>query len=151
MRFDGGGDYTKTATFMTELPSLVPAGGRVFVVTHASTFSAGISSVGFVKQAAPARVTIVGEPVGDRLIFYGEARDFKLPNSGIRASYSTGLHDYLHGCRWFGRCFWVDWIYPISIPTLNPDVSAPLSFAGLAAGRDPAMDAISLRLRPAGR
>lgn len=151
MRFDGGGDYTKTATFMAQLPSLIPPGGRVFVVTHSTTFSAGISSVGFVKQAAPAQVTIVGETVGDRLIFYGEPRDFKLPNSGIRASYSTGLHDYLHGCRWFGPCFWMDWIFPISIPTLNPDVSAPLSFAALAAGRDPAMEAIGLRLRPPGR
>jgi hypothetical protein len=142
MRFDGGGDYTKTATFMADLPGMVPPGGRVFVITHATTFSAGISSVGFVKQSAPHSVTIVGETVGDRLVFYGEPRELTLPNSGIGMSYTTGLHDYLHGCRWFGPCFWVDWIYPIAVPTLKPDLAAPLTFASIAAGRDPAMEAI---------
>jgi hypothetical protein len=114
----------------------------VFVITHATTFSAGISSVGFVKQSAPRSVTIVGETVGDRLVFYGEPRELTLPNSGIGMSYATGLHDYLHGCHWFGPCFWVDWIYPIAVPTLKPDLAAPLTFASIAAGRDPAIEAI---------
>jgi hypothetical protein len=147
MRFNGGGDYTKTAAFMSELPGMLPAAGRVFVITHAATFSAGISSVGFVKQSARARVTIVGEPSGDRLVFYGEPRPLVLPNSGIGMSYATGLHDYLHGCRWFGPCYWVNWIYPISVPTLEPDLAAPLSFVSTAAGRDPAMEAIAGALR----
>jgi hypothetical protein len=148
MRFNGGGDYTKTAAFMSDLPNMVPPEGRIFVITHVATFSAGISSVGFVKQAAPRQVIIVGEPNGDRLIFYGEPRDLTLPNSGIGVSYATGLHDYLHGCRWFGPCYWVNWLYPISVPTtLEPDISAPLSFALIAAGRDPAIEAISLALQ----
>jgi hypothetical protein len=41
-----------------------------------------------------------------------------------------------------GSCFWVDWIYPIAVPTLKPDLAAPLTFALVAAGRDPAMQAI---------
>jgi len=147
MRFDGGGDYTKTASFMADLPGMIPDTGRVFVITHASTFSAGISSVGFVKQSAPGRVTLVGEPSGDRLVFYGEPRPLVLPNSGIGMSYATGLHDYLHGCRWFGPCYWVNWLFPISVPTLEPDLAAPLSFASIAAGRDPAMEAIARALR----
>jgi hypothetical protein len=40
----------------------------------------------------------------------------------------------------------VNWIFPISVPTLEPDLAAPLSFASVAAGRDPAMEAISLAL-----
>ena len=147
MRFNGGGDYTKTAAFMSDLPKMIPAEGRIFVITHVATFSAGISSVGFVKQAAPRQVIIVGEPNGDRLIFYGEPRDLTLRNSGIGVSYATGLHDYLHGCRWFGPCYWVNWLYPISVPTLDPDISAPLSFALIDAGHDPAMEAISLALQ----
>jgi hypothetical protein len=146
MRFNGGGDYTKTAGFMADLPKTIPAEGRVFVITDAATFSAGISSVGFVKQSRPRQVTIVGEPIGDRLIFYGEPRDLTLPNSGIGMSYSTGLHDYRHGCRWFGPCYWVNWIFPIAVPSLDPELAAPLSFAAAAAGRDPAMEAISLAL-----
>jgi hypothetical protein len=147
MRFNGGGDYTKTAAFMSDLPGMIPAAGRVFVITHASTFSAGISSVGFAKQSAPGRVTIVGEQSGDRLVFYGEPRPLVLPNSGIGMSYATGLHDYLHGCRWFGPCYWVNWLYPISVPTLAPDLAAPLSFALIAAGRDPAREAIARALQ----
>jgi hypothetical protein len=151
MRFNGGGDYTKTAAFMSDLPGMIPAAGRVFVITHASTFSAAISSIGFVKQSAPGRVTIVGEPNGDRLVFYGEPRPLILPNSGIGMSYATGLHDYLHGCRWFGPCYWVNWFYPISVAGLEPDLPAPLSFALIAAGRDPAMEIIARAISKSAR
>jgi hypothetical protein len=147
MRFNGGGDYTKTAAFMSKLPTMIPQHGRVFVITDTTTFSAGISSVGFLKQAAPQRVTIVGEPSGDRLVFYGEPRDLVLPNSGIGMSYATGLHDYLHGCHWFGPCYWVNWFYPIAVATLDPELAAPLSFEAVASGRDPSMEAISLALQ----
>jgi hypothetical protein len=147
MRFDGGGDYTKTAAFMSMLPTMIPDPGKVFVITHTTTFSAGISSVGFVKQASQQRVAIVGEPSGDRLVFYGEPRDLVLPNSGIGMSYATGLHDYLHGCRWFGPCYWVNWFYPIAVSTLEPQLVAPLSFELVASGRDPAMEAISIALQ----
>ncbi|HEY2782278.1 MAG TPA: hypothetical protein VGI90_15965 [Steroidobacteraceae bacterium] len=147
MRFDAGGDYTKTESFMSDLPTMISPKGRVFVITHTTTFSAGISSVGFLKQSAPRKVTIVGEPIGDRLIFYGEPRSLTLPNSGIGMSYATGLHDYLHGCHWFGPCYWVNWLFPISVPTLAPELAAPLTFASIAAGRDPAMEAIASALR----
>ena len=146
MRFNGGGDYTKTVAFMSELPTMVPGNGQIFVITDVATFSAAISSIGFAKQAAPQKVIIVGEPSGDRLIFYGEPRKFTLPNSGIELSYSTGLHDYLHGCHWFGHCYLMDWLYTISVPTLEPAISTPLSFAVAKAGRDPAMDAITQML-----
>ena len=146
MRFNGGGDYTKTASFMTDLPKMIAKDGRIFVITDAATFSAGITSVGFVKQASPLQTIIVGEPIGDRLVFYGEPRRLMLPNSRIGMNYATGLHDYLHGCRWFGPCYWVNWIYPVSVATLDPDLSAPVSFAAVAAGRDPAIEAIRMSL-----
>ena len=62
MRLNGGGDLNKARDFMKALPGLVP--GRVFVLTSAWTFSAAISSVGYLKQAAPSKVSIVGEEVG---------------------------------------------------------------------------------------
>lgn len=148
MRFNGGGDYTKTAAFMAQLPGMLPASGGVFVITHTTTFSAGISSVGFAKQASPWRVRVVGDPIGDRLVFYGEPRDMVLPSSGIGMSYATGLHDYLHGCRWFGPCYWVNWLYPIAVATLEPELAAPLSFESVKSGRDPALEAIGLALQP---
>jgi hypothetical protein len=41
----------------------------------------------------------------------------------------------------------VNWIYPITVPTLDPEISAPLSFAMIVAGIDPAMEAIASALR----
>jgi len=57
------------------------------------------------------------------------------------------LHDYLHGCRWFGPCYWVNWFYPIAVSTLEPQLVAPLSFELVASGRDPAMEAITIALQ----
>ena len=65
MRLNGGGDLNTTRDFAKSLPTLVP--GRIFVLTSPWTFSAAISTVGYVKQAGAGRLTIVGEMVGDRL------------------------------------------------------------------------------------
>jgi hypothetical protein len=53
------------------------------------TFSAAISSVGYLEQTAPDRVTIVGEIVGDRLEFWAEGGPVTLPRTGMRLSVST--------------------------------------------------------------
>ena len=50
MRFNGGGDYTKTVAFMSELPTMVPDNGQIFVITDVATFSAAISSIGFASR-----------------------------------------------------------------------------------------------------
>ena len=81
MRMNGGGDLTTTRSFMQGLPKLVP--GTIVVLTSPWTFSAAISSTGYLEQAAPERVTIVGEEVGDRLEFWSEGRPITLARSGI--------------------------------------------------------------------
>ncbi len=144
MRFNTGGNYMLSASFMKSLPKLVD--GRVFVLTSLSTFSAGITSVAFVKQAGGARTVIVGDNVGDREIFYAEGNNMKLPNSGLLIHYATGLHDYKNGCKWFGPCFWPNYLYPISVPSLTPDIEAPFTGSAIAAGRDPALEAIASSL-----
>ncbi|MGI9327816.1 MAG: hypothetical protein ACR2PZ_21540, partial [Pseudomonadales bacterium] len=50
-RFNGGGDYTKTAGLMFDMPEMLPTGTRVYAITGPETFSAGISSLGFLKEA----------------------------------------------------------------------------------------------------
>lgn len=144
MRFNGGGDYTQSASFMKSLPKLVH--GRVFVLTSKDTFSAAVTSVGLLKQAGGARTVIVGDHVGDRLIFYAEGQTMLLPNSGLPIHYATGLHDYKNGCKWFGPCFWTNYLFPISIPTLDPDLSAPFAGSAIGTGRDPALEAIATAL-----
>jgi hypothetical protein len=49
---------------------------------YPQTFSAAITTVAFVKQAAGSRAIILGEPIGDRLTFYGEG------NSGCEMTFA---------------------------------------------------------------
>lgn len=148
MRFNGGGDLNLTRRFMQELPGMVP--GRIFVLTGPLTFSAGISSVGYLVQAAPDRVTIVGEPVGDRLVFFAEARVQLLPGTDTGILFSRERHDYQGGCAAFTDCHGPVVRNPIRVPTLDPQVAAPWTLDALRAGRDPAMEAVHALLQRAG-
>lgn len=145
LRFNGGGDLTRTRDFAEELPRLVP--GRLFLLTSPWTFSAAISTAGYLKQAAPSRVTVVGEPIGDRLMFFAEGRAFTLKHSREVLRPATERHDYLQGCRHHADCHAPVVSRPISVATLMPDIPAPLSFADYRAGIDPAMLAVARALQ----
>ena len=144
LRQNGGGDLTRVRDFAESLPALVP--GRLFVLTSPWTFSAAISTAGYLKQAAPQRVTIVGEPVGDRLVFFAEGRFQRLRHSGQVLLPATERHDYVDGCRRFSDCHAPVVQRPIAVPTLEPDLPAPLGFADWHDGVDPAMRAVAQAL-----
>lgn len=148
LRMNGGGDLTKARDFMKGLPARVP--GRIFVLTSPWTFSASISSLGYLEQAAPDRVTIVGEEVGDRLMFFAEGPPAFLPASGIRLGAATQRHDYQDGCRAFTDCH--HWVvrFPIAVPHLSPDIEAPWTVEDYLAGRDPGMAAVMTAVGSAG-
>lgn len=148
MRFNGGGDLNLTRRFMQELPGLVP--GRIFVLTSPQTFSAGISSVGYLTQVAPDRVTIVGEPAGDRLVFFAESRVWPLPGTDTGVLVSRERHDYEGGCAAFTDCHGPVVRNPIRVRSLEPQVRAPWTIAAFRAGRDPAMEAVHALLAGAG-
>ena len=145
LRTNGGGDLNNTRDFVQSLPGLVP--GKIFVLTSPWTFSAAISTTGYLKQAGKDRVTIVGEMVGDRLEFWAEGRLARLPNSGAMMSFSTERHDYKNACRAFSDCHGSVVRNPIAVPTLEPDIPAPLTIESFISGRDPAMEAIARVLR----
>ena len=117
------------------------------MLTSPWTFSAAISTAGYLKQAGGSRVTIVGEMVGDRLEFWAEGRLARLPYSGAAMSYSTQRHDYKTGCKPYTDCHGSVVRHPIAVPSLAPDISAPLTIEDIIAGRDPGMDAIAKALR----
>lgn len=146
LRLNGGGDLTQARDFAESLPDLVP--GRVFVLTSPWTFSAAISLTGYLKQAAPARVLIVGEPVGDRLEFFAEGRLITLTHSGAVLLYATERHDYRHGCRASTDCHAPVVARPIALPSLAPDLPAPWTLQAYARGEDPALAAVAAALRP---
>lgn len=145
LRMNSGGDLTKAREFMQALPDRIP--GRIFVLTSPWTFSAAISSLGYLQQASPEKVVIVGESAGDRLMFFAEGLPVVLPSSGIRVSMATERHDYIDGCRAYSDCHaWVT-RHPISVPDLDPDIAAPWTIDGYMSGQDPALAAVILVLR----
>lgn len=138
LRFNGGGDLNTTRDLFVTLPSLLPTDGRIFALTSGGTFSAGIASLGYLKQAGGKRVTIVGEPVGDFLEFYAEGRPMFLPVSGAVLLPATERHNYQTGCP-EPDCHGSIRQRPIRVSSLEPDVKAPLTYADYRAGRDAAM------------
>ncbi len=146
LRSNGGGDLNTTRAFVQSLPTLVS--GRIFVLTSPYTFSAAISTVGYLKQAAPERVLIVGEEVGDRSEFWAEGRPILLEHSRIRVGLATERHDYRNGCRSYDDCHGSVRRNPIAIPRFTPDIAAPWTLEDYRAGRDPGMEAVRARLFP---
>jgi hypothetical protein len=135
LRGNGGGDYTNTWHFAHQLPGLVAPGGRIYVLTDAGTFSAAISTAGFLKNADGDRVVIVGQQAGDRLTFYSEGNKGCLPHSGICVFFQLAKHDYGQQCR--GRdCFWLDWMFPVRVQSYGPDVLIPRRFTDWNTGHD---------------
>jgi hypothetical protein len=139
LRYDGGGDYLNTYGFARKLPGLVPAMGRVIVLTGPATFSAAISSVAAARHAGQERVVIIGEPVGDRLQFYSEGGRACLPNYPLCVAYQTGKHDYQHACDDWSDCFWLNYFFEFQVKSLDPDEVVPLSFKDWQAGVDPVL------------
>ena len=137
LRGNGGGDYTNTWGFTHALPHLTR--GRIYILTDPQTFSAAITTAGFTMNAARDRVTIVGEPVGDRLAFYSEGQRGCLPNSGVCVAFQLARHDYARPCLGW-NCFWVDWLFPVRVRTFQPQVLIPRRFSDWNTGHDAAYE-----------
>jgi len=136
LRGDGGGDYTQAWHFAHTLPRLLRPRGRIFVLTDSLTFSAAITTAAFIKEAGGDRVTLLGQPIGDRLSFFSEGGRACLPNLEVCVYYQTGKHDYAHACNDWHECYWLNWLYPVRVRSLQPDILVPLRFADWNAGRD---------------
>ncbi|HYD11264.1 MAG TPA: hypothetical protein VEC11_00285 [Allosphingosinicella sp.] len=140
LRFNIGGDLNIARDFMQALPGI--AQDRVYAITSGRTFSAAISSLGYLKQAAGDRLTIVGEPIGDRLEFWAEGDIMTLPGLGAMLLYANERHNYMTGCP-EQDCHGSIREHPIRVRSLQPDIPAALTWADFQAGRDPAMAAIA--------
>jgi hypothetical protein len=139
LRFNMGGDLNIAREFMRALPGI--ASDHVYAITSGRTFSAAISSLGYLKQAAGDRLTIVGEPIGDRLQFWAEGDIMALPGLGAMILYASERHNYMTGCP-EADCHAAIREHPIRVRSLQPDIATPLTWADFQAGRDPAMAAI---------
>jgi hypothetical protein len=162
MRWNGGGDFSLTRDFMSAWPERAPPPGRFFVLIGPATFSAGIASVAYLKQAGKDRVTLIGAPVGDHLMFFAEGTPVLLPHSKLLLIPAPQRDDFKDGCRPYDDCV-VDLAQPgaahgtppekaaqlealgrkpVEINSLEPDVSAPWTMRDFLAGRDPGIEAV---------
>lgn len=147
LRFDIGGDIGQTRDLARAMVAAVP--GRIFVLTGPYTFSAGIVFAAAMKRDGGARVTLVGEPVGDRLRFWSEGGHVCLPHSKVCLWASDGLWDLVKGCAGEPACYGDR--FDARVDSLDPEIRAPLTWAAWLSGRDPGMEAVraALRLRAA--
>ncbi len=145
LRSDPGGSYPVTAAFTRDLPALIPQNGKVFILTSANTFSAGLITAARLKFFAGHRGEIVGEPMGDRPQFWAEAATrIVLPNSRLRIGYATGYHDWQNGCS-LARifiCYPPNYVFGIAAGDLTPAIPVSWSFADYLAGRDSAVEKV---------
>ncbi|MBK5565430.1 hypothetical protein [Ensifer sp. SSB1] len=144
LRFNSGGNYELTAEFSRRLPEILPPEGRLFVLTSANTFSAAISTAARLKYFGGTQTILLGEPMGDRLQFWGEGGRTVLPNSRITIRYTTAYHDWEHGCSLsqLRTCFLLNYFYDVPAGSLQPAMLRSATFADYAAGKDPAMSAV---------
>ena len=142
LRFDIGGDIDQTRDLARAMVAAVP--GRIFVLTGPYTFSAGIVFAAAMKHDGGARVTLVGEPVGDRLRFWSEGGHVCLPHSKVCFWASDGLWDLRKGCAGEPACYGDR--LDARVDSLDPGIRAPLTSAAWLSGRDPGMEAVQAAL-----
>jgi hypothetical protein len=130
IRHNFGGEVQALGPILATFPpAAFDTPGRLFLVSGRNTFSA--ASMFAAMLQARTDVTIVGEPMGGSPNMWGNPRDIKLDHSGLVVSVAT----------LFELATTVD----DERPTIEPDLSVPLTFADWSAGRDGALDAILAR------
>ena len=137
LRFNTGGDLTQMRGAYTRIlrePALQRE-RAVSVITGPATFSAGLFTAAYLKDAG---ALVVGEPVGDFLDFWAEGGAVQLPNAGFEVSTNDGFHSY----STISYPELSDYVHTdLNIESLEPEVPEQMSFAAYCAGEDPLLDA----------
>ena len=168
LRGGDGGDMTLSREFFAALPSRVGAGGRFLVLLGPRSISAGLANVAYLKQAGGPQVTILGESPGDGPTFFSEGGDIRLPGTGLLMQNALERDDLKDGCRPYADCFAglaqpggptgtpadrASYFkrMPVSVASLEPDVSAPVRITDYLAGRDTGLAKALELARPCAR
>jgi hypothetical protein len=125
LRRNEGGDFQRFRALLLPIiesrPAINRAGG-LFVITGPGTFSAaGVSALDLRNRA---HAILAGAPAGIRPNHYGDHAEFRLPNSGLRVSYSTQYHRF--GAE--------------TDSEITPDRLIAPTWVEFRAGRDPVME-----------
>ena len=92
LRYNGGGNNGLVRPIIRGLIQLekIDRKGNLFVIIGRRTFSAAQNLVNQLETWT--NVVFVGEPTGSHVNMYGDARTFRLPNSGLRLRISELWH-----------------------------------------------------------
>lgn len=142
LRWNPGGDYGNAVSFARNAAQATSEGGPIYVIVGPNTFSASIVFAALLKQYAPNKTILIGEPMGDRAQFWAErGKPFILPNSDYWIGYSVGYHDWENGCTGTHKyCFPPNKKFDINIGSLSLDHVIQPSYADYKSGRDIVMD-----------
>ncbi len=107
---------------------------HLYVLVNRGSFSAATDLA--VLMRCETNALLVGEEMGGSPNTYGEVRTFKLPNCGVRVSYSVKYFE----------------IWPDSLPPFGIDILIKASSEQYFAGQDPVLDSVlQLTKRDLGR
>jgi uncharacterized protein (DUF2267 family) len=134
LRLNNGGEASKADELLRTLIAADTEGVKLAVLTSRMTFSAAQTFAARLDQWTAA--VFVGQPTGSRPNHYGNERNFKLSNSGVRGTISSGLNQ------------------PVTArderSTIAPDLAVPMTARDYFAGADPTLDA-AVKVVTAGR
>ncbi|HSE40210.1 MAG TPA: hypothetical protein VLH08_05545 [Acidobacteriota bacterium] len=144
LRFDTGGDNTQNRDLMNVIARKIP--GRIYLLVGNYTFSAGIASAAALAHDGGRKVTIVGSEIADRMHWWSEHQaPICLPASKVCFQINSGYWDLVHGCKNNPKCFGDQ--FNLNVPSLEPQLQAPLLSTDWLANRDPGMQLIAAELQ----
>ncbi len=143
LRHNPGGSFAKTLRFTRSIKQAIDPSTKIYMLTSAGTFSAGIITAALFKDQLGEQVIIAGEPVGDNLRFWGDGGGkFTLPNSKISLRIWRTFHDWKEGTKSKEKNFWTTYLFGVGVSSLEPDMFMPLSFEDYSQGKDSVIKAI---------
>ena len=143
LRDNRGGSFFKTLKFVRSLPNAIKDHGTIYLITSPGTFSAGIMVAALLKHHGEGQVRIVGEPVGDSLVFWADGgMRYKLPNSAIKLRTWRARHDWANGCTDRSNCHWTAYLFGVGVGDLDVDLPVVPSFSDYSRDQDSVMQAI---------
>lgn len=103
--------------------------GHLYVLVNRRTFSSAVLYTGILRSETQALVA--GEEMGGEPNAFGDLRRFRLPNSGLRITFSR---------RYFE-------MWPDTLPPFAIDIPVEVSSGQYFAGEDPVLDEVMSRIR----
>lgn len=140
LRFNTGGNYLKQTKFSKKNPKLVK--GKVFIITGHATFSAGICTAARIKYYAKEKAVVIGQEIGDSLVFWAEGKRFILPNSKLPIRVATGFHDWESNNFDLSKTFWLNIFYGVSAKDLKPTIFVDNKYSDYINGIDKTLEEI---------